>query len=97
MSYDDDFHRIREIERITTGRPSHFDMDEAFSARMRAAIEAGLENAPNRNSATVELANGSVIKGIISGRMMQHRIKVLTGDKVLVEMTPYDLTKGRFK
>jgi translation initiation factor IF-1 len=44
----------------------------------------------NRNSATVELANGSVIRGIISGRMMQHRIKVLTGDKVLVEMTPYD-------
>jgi hypothetical protein len=43
---DDELHRIREIERITTGRPSHFDMDEAFSARMRAAIEAGLESAP---------------------------------------------------
>ena len=49
----------------------------------------------NRNSATVELANGSVIRGIISGKLMQHRIRLRTGDRVLVEMTPYDLTKGR--
>jgi translation initiation factor IF-1 len=49
----------------------------------------------NRNSATVELASGSVIRGIISGKLMQHRIRLLTGDRVLVEMTPYDLTKGR--
>ena len=49
----------------------------------------------NRNSATVELADGSVIRGIISGKLMQHRIRLLTGDWVLVEMTPYDLTKGR--
>ena len=32
--------------RLSNGGPSYFDMDEAFSARMRAAIEAGLENAP---------------------------------------------------
>jgi translation initiation factor IF-1 len=49
----------------------------------------------NRNSATVELANGSVIRGVISGRMMQNRIRIFAGDKVKVEMTPYDLTKGR--
>jgi translation initiation factor IF-1 len=49
----------------------------------------------NRNSATVELANGSVIRGIISGRMMRHRIKILVGDKVQLEITPYDPTKGR--
>jgi translation initiation factor IF-1 len=48
----------------------------------------------NRNSATDELANGSVIRGIISGKLMQHRIRLLTGDRVLVEMTPYDLTKA---
>jgi translation initiation factor IF-1 len=40
----------------------------------------------NRNSATVELANGSVIRGIISGRMMRHRIKIVVGDKVEVEI-----------
>jgi hypothetical protein len=45
MSYDE-IQRITEIERITTGRPSHLDMDEAFCARMHAAIAAGLECAP---------------------------------------------------
>jgi hypothetical protein len=43
---DDDFHRVTEIERIANGKPTHFDMDEAFCARMRRAIEAGLETAP---------------------------------------------------
>jgi translation initiation factor IF-1 len=43
----------------------------------------------------VELENGLSIIGIISGKIRQSRIKILQGDKVDVEMTPYDLTKGR--
>ncbi len=43
----------------------------------------------------VELENGHTITAHISGRMRKHYIKILTGDKVTVEMTPYDLTKGR--
>lgn len=43
----------------------------------------------------VELENGHVILAQISGRMRKNRIRVLQGDKVTVEMTPYDLTKGR--
>ena len=43
----------------------------------------------------VELDNGHVITAHISGKMRQHYIKILPGDKVKVEMTPYDLTKGR--
>lgn len=43
----------------------------------------------------VELDNGHVILAHTSGRMRKNRIRVLTGDKVIVEMTPYDLTKGR--
>ena len=43
----------------------------------------------------VELENGLSIIGIISGKLRQSRIKILQGDKVDVEMTPYDLTKGR--
>ena len=39
--------------------------------------------------------NGHVIIAHISGKMRKHRIRILTGDKVKVEMTPYDLTKGR--
>ena len=43
----------------------------------------------------VELDNGHVITAHISGKMRKHYIRILTGDRVVVEMTPYDLTKGR--
>ena len=43
----------------------------------------------------VELENGHVVLAHISGKMRKNHIKVLLGDKVKVEMTPYDLTKGR--
>lgn len=43
----------------------------------------------------VELENGHKIIAHISGKMRMHYIKILTGDKVKVEMSPYDLTKGR--
>ena len=49
----------------------------------------------NRGSATIALDNGSVVRGIVAGKLMRHRIKVVAGDRVQVEMTPYDLTKGR--
>ena len=43
----------------------------------------------------VELENGVQIIAHISGKMRMHYIKILPGDKVKVEMSPYDLTKGR--
>jgi translation initiation factor IF-1 len=43
----------------------------------------------------VELENGHVILAHISGKMRMHYIKILPGDKVKIEMSPYDLTKGR--
>ena len=43
----------------------------------------------------VELENGHVVTAHISGRMRKHYIRILTGDSVTVELTPYDLTKGR--
>ena len=43
----------------------------------------------------VELENGHIITASISGKMRMHYIKILPGDKVQIEMTPYDLTKGR--
>lgn len=43
----------------------------------------------------VELENGHVLIAHISGRMRKNYIRILTGDKVKVELTPYDLTKGR--
>ena len=46
MSDDGDIQRLTEIERITNGKPSYFDMDAAFCGRMHAATAAGLESAP---------------------------------------------------
>ena len=43
----------------------------------------------------VKLENGHIIMAHNSGKMRKHYIRILTGDKVKVEMTPYDLTKGR--
>lgn len=43
----------------------------------------------------VKLSNGHVITAYISGRLRMHYIKILEGDKVKIEMSPYDLTKGR--
>jgi len=43
----------------------------------------------------VELANGHKVLAHISGKMRMHYIRILRGDKVLVELSPYDLTRGR--
>ena len=53
-----------------------------------------LENLPNATF-RVKLENGHVVTAHISGRMRKNYIRILTGDKVKVEMTPYDLSKGR--
>jgi translation initiation factor IF-1 len=45
----------------------------------------------------VELENGHVVTAHISGKMRKNYIRILTGDKVVVEMTPYDLSKGQSK
>jgi len=43
----------------------------------------------------VELENGHVVTAHISGKMRKHYIRILTGDRVTVQLTPYDLSKGR--
>ncbi|RMG05653.1 MAG: translation initiation factor IF-1 [Nitrospirae bacterium] len=43
----------------------------------------------------VKLESGQEITAYVSGKMRMHFIKILPGDRVLVEMSPYDLTKGR--
>jgi len=43
----------------------------------------------------VELVNGHVVTAHISGKMRKHYIRILTGDKVTLQLTPYDLSKGR--
>ena len=45
----------------------------------------------------VKLENGHLLIAVTSGKMRKNRIRILVGDIVTVEMTPYDLTKGRIK
>ncbi len=53
-----------------------------------------IETLPN-TMFRVELENGHVVTAHISGKMRKNYIRILTGDKVTVQLTPYDLTKGR--
>jgi translation initiation factor IF-1 len=53
-----------------------------------------VETLPN-TTFRVELQNGHVVTAHISGKMRKHYIRILKGDAVTVELTPYDLTKGR--
>mgnify|MGYP002632464848 FL=1 len=52
------------------------------------------ETLPN-TTFRVELENGHMVTAHISGKMRKNYIRILKGDKVTVELTPYDLTKGR--
>ena len=58
---------------------------------MEGSVVEALPNATFR----VELDNGHKVLAHISGKMRKHYIRILTGDKVTVQLTPYDLTKGR--
>jgi translation initiation factor IF-1 len=53
-----------------------------------------VETLPN-TTFRVELQNGHIVTAHISGKMRKNYIRILRGDTVTVEMTPYDLTKGR--
>ena len=53
-----------------------------------------VESLPNTNF-KVELENGHQVLAHISGKLRMHFIRILPGDKVTVELSPYDLTKGR--
>jgi translation initiation factor IF-1 len=66
-------------------------MSKQASIEQDGTITEALSNAMFR----VELENGHVITAHISGKMRMHYIKLLPGDRVRVEMSPYDLTKGR--
>ncbi|HEY0720494.1 MAG TPA: translation initiation factor IF-1, partial [Gammaproteobacteria bacterium] len=53
-----------------------------------------IETLPN-TTFRVQLENGHIVTAHISGKMRKNYIRILTGDKVTVSLTPYDLTKGR--
>jgi translation initiation factor IF-1 len=59
--------------------------------RVEAVVKEALPNAMFR----VELPNGHQVLAHVSGKMRMHFIRILPGDKVIIEMSPYDLSRGR--
>jgi translation initiation factor IF-1 len=74
-----------------TARANKDDMAKEELLEMRGSVMELLPNAMFR----VKLENDHEILGHTAGKMRKNRIRVLVGDDVLVELTPYDLTKGR--
>jgi translation initiation factor IF-1 len=68
-------------------------MTKQMSIEQDGIITEALSNAMFR----VELENGHMVTAHISGKMRMNYIKLLPGDKVKLELSPYDLTKGRIK
>ena len=66
-------------------------MQHQSAIQQDGTITEALSNAMFR----VELENGHIVTAHISGKMRMHYIRILPGDKVKLEMSPYDLTKGR--
>ena len=66
-------------------------MSKGDTLQMNGTVSEALPNA----SFKVELENGIMVLAHISGKMRMHYIKLLPGDKVKLEMSPYHLTKGR--
>lgn len=72
-------------------QPEKRNMAKQGIIKQDGTIEEALSNAMFR----VRLENDHVILATISGKMRMHYIRILPGDKVAVEMSPYDLTRGR--
>ena len=66
-------------------------MAKEEAIQMNRVVKETLPNTVFR----VELENGHMITAHISGKMRKNYIRILTGDKVIVEISPYDLSKGR--
>lgn len=66
-------------------------MSKSDVISMEGVVDQVLPNAMFR----VKLETGPVVLGHISGRMRQNKIQILEGDRVVMEMSPYDLSKGR--
>lgn len=83
--------RQRRRSRNRDASPVVEESTKEESLRLEAVVREALPNAMFR----VELDNGHCVLAHVSGKMRMHFIRILPGDKVSIEISPYDLTKGR--
>jgi translation initiation factor IF-1 len=89
-------HKLPALFRSIFGRNSIKRQEQVLMAKEDNIEMQGtvLDTLPN-TMFRVELENGHVVTAHISGKMRKNYIRILTGDKVTVQLTPYDLSKGR--
>ena len=86
-----DFKKFTIEESGNTVITDNTDMAKQDAIRLEAKVLEALPNAVFR----IELENGHKIMAHVSGKMRMHFIRILPGDSVTVEMSPYDLNRGR--
>ena len=69
--------------------------EEKTGQKEKIEVEGRIKETLPNGMFTVELANGHSVLAHVSGKMRIHFIRILLGDRVLVELSPYDLTRGR--
>jgi translation initiation factor IF-1 len=72
-----------------------FRYDVRMAKKERIEVEGKVITCLPNTMFRLELANGHQVLAHISGKMRKHYIKILPGDRVLVELSPYDLSRGR--
>jgi len=83
------FSAWRAILRAPASKGSAVAKEELLE--MEGVVQEVLPNTQFR----VELSNGAIVLAYAGGKVRKHRIRILAGDRVTLEMSPYDLTKGR--
>jgi translation initiation factor IF-1 len=91
LSARDDATIRRSREGPVTARPGGAVAEKEDSIQVEGIVKEALPNTQFK----VELDNGHSVLAHISGKMRMHYIRILPGDKVVVELSPYDLTRGR--
>jgi translation initiation factor IF-1 len=80
---------------IQHNAPAFQQLDGRMAKEEAIQMEGKVTETLPNTTFRVELENGHTVTAHISGKMRKHYIRILTGDQVTVELTPYDLTKGR--
>jgi translation initiation factor IF-1 len=76
--------------------PSHYETNEVqMAVEEKVELEGEVVEALKNLNFRVELENGHVVLAHLAGKMRRFRIRVLPGDRVRVEVSPYDLNRGR--
>lgn len=82
---------VTNVLTVTTVKENSKNVAKEDQIEMEGTVIDALPNTEFK----VELENGHVVHAHISGKMRKNYIRILRGDRVMVELTPYDLTKGR--